>query len=30
MIQDMIAEMSVDADAVRLLTWRAACLLERW
>ena len=29
MIQDMIAEISVDADAARLLTWRAACLLEK-
>lgn len=29
MIQDMIAEISVDADAARLLTWRAASLLER-
>jgi alkylation response protein AidB-like acyl-CoA dehydrogenase len=29
MIQDMIAEISVDADAARLLTWRAADLLER-
>jgi alkylation response protein AidB-like acyl-CoA dehydrogenase len=28
MIQDMIAEMSVDADAARLLTWRAASLIE--
>lgn len=29
MVQDMIAEMSVDADAARLLTWRAADLIER-
>lgn len=29
MIQDMIAEISVDADAARLLTWRAADLIER-
>lgn len=29
LIQDMIAEMSVGADAARLLTWRAADLLER-
>ncbi len=29
MVQDMIAEISVDADAARLLTWRAADLLER-
>lgn len=29
LIQDMIAEMSVDADAARLLVWRAADLLER-
>jgi alkylation response protein AidB-like acyl-CoA dehydrogenase len=29
MIQDMIAEISVDAEAARLLTWRAASLLER-
>ncbi|MDZ7579003.1 MAG: acyl-CoA dehydrogenase family protein [Candidatus Nanopelagicales bacterium] len=29
MIQDMIAEMSVDADAARLLAWRAADLLQR-
>lgn len=28
MIQDMIAEMSVDVDAARLLTWRAALLIE--
>ena len=28
MVQDMIAEISVDADAARLLTWRAASLLE--
>jgi len=27
--QDMIAEMSVDADAARLLVWRAADLIER-
>ena len=29
LIQDMIAEISVDADAARLLTWRAADLIER-
>lgn len=29
MVQDMIAEMSVDVDAARLLTWRAADLIER-
>ncbi|HEY0950065.1 acyl-CoA dehydrogenase family protein [Nocardioides sp.] len=29
MIQDMIAEISVDADAARLLTWRAASLVEK-
>jgi len=29
MIQDMIAQISVDADAARLLTWRAADLIER-
>lgn len=29
LIQDMIAEISVDADAARLLTWRAASLLEK-
>lgn len=29
LVQDMIAEISVDADAARLLTWRAADLLER-
>lgn len=29
MIQDMIAEISIDADAARLLTWRAADLIER-
>ncbi|WLP89195.1 acyl-CoA dehydrogenase family protein [Gordonia sp. NB41Y] len=29
MIQDMIAEISVDADCARLLTWRAADLIER-
>lgn len=29
MIQDMIADISVDADAARLLTWRAADLIER-
>ncbi|MFD7074597.1 acyl-CoA dehydrogenase family protein [Nocardioides sp. NPDC059952] len=28
LIQDMIAEISVDADAARLLTWRAAALIE--
>ncbi len=29
LVQDMIAEMSVDADAARLLVWRAADLIER-
>lgn len=29
MIQDMIAEISVDADCARLITWRAADLIER-
>jgi alkylation response protein AidB-like acyl-CoA dehydrogenase len=29
LVQDMIAEMSVDADAARLLVWRAADLVER-
>src|SRR6202012_2488530 len=29
LIQEMIAEISVDADAARLLTWRAADLVER-
>ena len=29
LVQDMIAEISVDADAARLLTWRAALLIER-
>lgn len=29
LIQDMIAEISVDCDAARLLTWRAADLIER-
>lgn len=29
LVQDMIAEISVEADAARLLTWRAADLLER-
>ena len=29
MIQDMIADISVDADAARLLTWRAADLVDR-
>jgi alkylation response protein AidB-like acyl-CoA dehydrogenase len=29
LIQDMIAEISVDADAARLLTWRAADLIDR-
>lgn len=29
LVQDMIAEMSVDVDAARLLTWRAADLIER-
>jgi alkylation response protein AidB-like acyl-CoA dehydrogenase len=28
LVQDMIAEMSVDADAARLLTWRAADLVQ--
>lgn len=28
LVQDMIAEISVDADAARLLTWRAASLIE--
>ena len=28
MIQDMIAEISTDCDAARLLTWRAADLIE--
>ena len=28
LIQDMIADISVDADAARLLVWRAACLIE--
>jgi alkylation response protein AidB-like acyl-CoA dehydrogenase len=28
LVQDMIAEISVDADAARLLTWRAADLLQ--
>ncbi|MCW2582129.1 MAG: acyl-CoA dehydrogenase protein [Klenkia sp.] len=28
LVQDMIAEMSVDADAARMLTWRAADLVE--
>jgi alkylation response protein AidB-like acyl-CoA dehydrogenase len=28
LVQDMIAEISVDADAARLLTWRAALLIE--
>ncbi|RLV47504.1 acyl-CoA dehydrogenase [Nocardioides mangrovicus] len=28
LVQDMIAEMSVDADAARLLTWRAASLVD--
>ena len=29
LVQDMIAEISVDADAARLLTWRAADLVEQ-
>jgi alkylation response protein AidB-like acyl-CoA dehydrogenase len=29
LIQEMIADMSVDADAGRMLTWRAADLIER-
>ncbi len=29
LIQDMIADISIDADAARLLTWRAADLIER-
>ena len=29
LVQDLIADMSVDADAGRLLTWRAADLIER-
>ena len=29
LIQDMIADISVDADAARLLTWRAADLIQR-
>jgi alkylation response protein AidB-like acyl-CoA dehydrogenase len=29
LVQDMIADISVDADAARLLTWRAADLVER-
>jgi alkylation response protein AidB-like acyl-CoA dehydrogenase len=29
LIQDIIAQISVDADAARLLTWRAAELIER-
>lgn len=29
LVQEMIAEMSVQADAARLLTWRAADLVER-
>ncbi len=29
LIQDMIADISVEADAARLLTWRAADLIER-
>ncbi|WP_114201285.1 acyl-CoA dehydrogenase family protein [Janibacter anophelis] len=29
LVQDMIAEMSVDVDAARLLTWRAIDLLQR-
>lgn len=29
MVQDMIAEISVDADAARLMVWRAADLIQR-
>ena len=29
MVQDMIADISVDADAARLLVWRAADLIDR-
>ncbi|HEX4060208.1 MAG TPA: acyl-CoA dehydrogenase family protein [Streptosporangiaceae bacterium] len=29
LVQEMIAEISVDADAARLLTWRAADLIQR-
>jgi alkylation response protein AidB-like acyl-CoA dehydrogenase len=29
LVQEMIAEISVDADAARLLTWRAADLAQR-
>jgi alkylation response protein AidB-like acyl-CoA dehydrogenase len=29
LIQDMVADISVDADAARLLTWRAADLIDR-
>ena len=29
LVQDMIADISVDADAARLLTWRAADLIDR-
>ena len=29
MVQDMIAQISVDVDAARLLTWRAADLIDR-
>ena len=29
LVQDMIAEMSVDADAARLLVWRCADLVDR-
>ncbi|HSJ21366.1 MAG TPA: acyl-CoA dehydrogenase family protein [Nocardioidaceae bacterium] len=29
LVQDMIADISVDVDAARLLTWRAADLIER-
>jgi alkylation response protein AidB-like acyl-CoA dehydrogenase len=29
MVQDMIADISLDADAARLLTWRAADLVDR-
>ncbi|MDQ2758194.1 MAG: acyl-CoA dehydrogenase family protein [Actinomycetota bacterium] len=29
LVQDLIAQISVDADAARLLTWRAADLIER-
>ena len=29
LVQELIADMSLDADAARLLTWRAADLMER-